>query len=262
MAFGLTLWPVPTMKKEIEPASAGQSLELPDDFFGNLSASLAMHILPEMGGVRVKKVERFAERLLGLALRVLDLQNRLDLERAAESDVRELRVRCGRAKAAVGHSLKYLRKAESIGKEMIDKDGLCPGVIDFQPAQKKLERLERKIGYFESLNAALIHPSLRKNSEKRLADKMPHGLYHPDVKATPGSSKVIHRTVEMLSDEIEKFTGGKVNAGPINKFICAFLKSVFNWRVDAANVKTIRKRYSDRKLDGPPATGDNKTVSN
>lgn len=159
----------------------------------------------------------------------------------------------------------YLRKAESIGKEMIDKDGLRPGWIQFRRAQKELELLERTLGDLESLNAALIHPSLRKASEKHLADKMPHGLHHPAVKVTPRSSKVIHRTVEMLSDEIEKFTGGKVNAGPINKFISDFLKSVFNWTMDTANVKTIRKRYRDRKLDALPATPparDNKTVSN
>ena len=122
-----------------------------------------------------------------------------------------------------------------------------PEVADFQPARKALERLKTTFSDLESTAAALIHPNLRKSSEKSLANQTPYTLSHPQFKPTPRSQQVMHRAVEMLDDEIQKFTLGKVKAGSVHKFICEFLKALGWTRVHVANVKTIRTRYYERK---------------
>src|ERR1035441_6167850 len=70
--------------------------------------------------------------------------------------------------------------------------------VNFQPARKALERLEERIGYLESLTAALIHPNLWTKDEEKLAKQTPHELFHPPFKATPGSQELMHRAVEMV----------------------------------------------------------------
>ena len=122
-----------------------------------------------------------------------------------------------------------------------------PGWLNFQPALKALERLEKRIGYLERLSAAQIHPSLRTKDEEKLAKQMPRELFHPPFKATPGSQELMHRAVEMVGDEIQTFTRGKVPAGQVNKFIAEFLLNFFDWKLDVANVKTIRARYHEQK---------------
>jgi hypothetical protein len=71
---------------------------------------------------------------------------------------------------------------------------LRPGVADFQPARKALERLETTFRNLESTAAALLHPNLRKSSEKSLANRTPYRLSHPELKPTPGSQDVMTDT--------------------------------------------------------------------
>jgi hypothetical protein len=246
---------VPRRKTELEIASLAQSRLAPETFFDALTPSLELHILPSMGKVSETKLESFGVRLYTVALHISQILQDLDLARDAEQPIRSGRLRCSRARAAIGHSLKYLRKAESISKTMIDRDGLTPAWLNFQPAQQALERLKKRIGDLESTNAALIHPSLRKRGkEESLARETPYNLHHPEFKVTPGSQEVMHRAVEMLDDEIQEFTRGKVKAGHVNNFIKEFLEFAFDWTVDVANVKTIRHRYHESKLPAPTSS--------
>jgi hypothetical protein len=234
---------VEKVKKGAETTTSDKGHRLQERFPDNLTGSLASHILSEMGGVRRTKLDRFANRLYDIAEHVSKLKSHLAFEREAESDLRMSRVRSGRAKKKIQHSLKFLHDAELIRDDMKE---LRPGVADFQPARKALERLETTFRNLESTAAALLNPNLRKSSEKSLANQTPYRLSHSELKPTPGSQQVMHVAVEILDDEIQKFTNGKVKAGSVNEFICEFLK-VLGWTVSVANVKTIRARYYERK---------------
>ena len=238
------------MKSGEQTSSLDNGHQLPEDFRHNLTASLAQHILPQMGGVRVTKVARFANSLEAIAESISKFEENLALEREAEREVRMSRVRSGRAKRKIEHSLKFLDDAEVIGMNMKE---LRPGFLNFQPARKALEQLEKKFSDLESTGAALIHPDLRKASEKSLATRTPYRLSHPEFKPTPKSQKLMHRAVEMLDDEIQKFTSGKVPPRHVNKFIAEFLHSLGRGTVDVANVKTIRARYHERKRSAETA---------
>jgi hypothetical protein len=250
--FGLYTVSVEKMKSGGKTTSSDNSHQLPEDFRDNVAASLAQHILPEMGGVRITKLARFANRLEGIAERVAELKDRLDLEREVEPTARKLRILSGRVRAKIDHSLTVLRKADKDFAAMKDPRGknvLRPGWLDFEPALKALERIEKRIGYLESNTAALIHPKLRTGDEENLAKQAPRKLTHLDVKPTPGSQKLMHRAVEVLDDEIRKFTDGKVPPGHVNDFIEDFLEYLqLGMKVDVANVKTIRARYHEHKL--------------
>jgi len=243
---------VERVKSGEKTSSSDNGHQLPEDFRGNVAASLAQHILPAMGGVRVTKLARFANRLQGVAERVAGLKDRLDLEREVEPTARKLRILFGRARAKINQSLTVLRKAEKDFAAMKDPRGknvLRPGWLDFEPALKALERIEKRIDYWESNTAALIHPKLRTRDEEILAKEAPVKLSHSEFKPTPQSLKLMHRAVEMLDDEIQEFTDGKVPPGHVNKFIAKFLESLdLKMNVDVANVKTIRARYHEHKL--------------
>jgi hypothetical protein len=243
---------VPRRKTELDIASLATGLLAPGTFFEALTHSLELHILSSMGKVSETKLESFGIRLYTVALDISQIAKRLALAELAEQPIRSGRLRCSRARKAIGHSLDQLRKAESISKEMIDKDGLLPECINFQPARRELEDLEKTIRDLESTTAALIHPNLRKEdsgakSEKILAENAPVKLYHPDFKVTPGSQQLLYHAVETLDDEIEKFTHGKVRAGLVNTFISEFLKFAFDWTVTVENMNTIRNRNRERK---------------
>jgi hypothetical protein len=241
---GFTLSPVEKVKKDAKTTLSDKGHLLPERFPDDLTASLA-HILSLMGAVSTTELVSFENRLRDIADYVSKIKDRLASERDAELDLRMSRVRSGRARKKIQHSLKFLRDAELIRSDM---EELGPGVVDFQPARKALERLETTFSNLESTAAALIHPNLRKSDEKSIANRTPYTLSHPEFKPTPESQKVMHRAVEMLDDEILKFTRGKVKAGSVHvhEFIREFLK-VLGWKVDVANVKTIRARYYERK---------------
>jgi len=241
--FWLYTVTVEKVKSVEKTSSSDNGHQLPEDFRDNVAASLAQYILPEMGGVRVTKLARFANSLEAIAESVSKVEENLALEREAERELRVSRVRSGRAKRKIKHSLKFLDDAEVIGMNMKE---LRPGSLNFQPAREALEQLERTFSDLESTGAALIHPDLRKASEESLATRTPYRLSHPEFKPTPKSQKLMHRAVEMLDDEIQKFTRGKVPPRHVNKFIAEFLDSL-GWAVDVANVKTIRARYHEQK---------------
>jgi hypothetical protein len=228
----------------IQTISASNAALAPEKFFSILGRGLQLRILPVMGEVRDAQQVRFARNLYAIALHIQAQRDHLDLDRKAEREIRESRLKSGRAKAAIENSLEFLRKAERIGSGMNE---LKPGWLNFQPARKALERLEERIGYLESLTAALIHPNLWTKDEEKLAKQTPHELFHPPFKATPGSQELMHRAVEMVDDEIQNFTRGKVPAGQVNKFIAEFLDNFLGWTVEVANVKTIRARYHEQK---------------
>jgi hypothetical protein len=228
----------------IQTISASNAALAPEKFFSILRRGLQLRILPVMGEVRDTHQVRFARNLYAIALHIQAQRDHLDLDRKAKREIRESRQKSGRTKAAIENSLESLRKAERIGSEIKD---LKPGWLNFQPARKALERLEKRISYLESLTAALIHPNLRTDDEERLVKETPQKLFHPPFKATPGSQELMHRAVEMVDDEIQTFTRGKVRAGQVNKFIAEFLDNFLGWTVAVANVKTIRARYHEQK---------------
>jgi hypothetical protein len=233
----------------VQTISASNAALAPEKFFSILGRGLQLRILPVMGEVRDAQQVRFARNLYAIALHIQAQRDHLDLDQKAKREIRESRQKFGRTKAAINNSLEYLRKAERIGSKMKD---LKPGWLNFQPALKALERLEKKIGYWESLTAALIHPHLRTDDEERLIKETPHELFHPPFKATPGSQELMHRTVEMVDDEIQTFTRDRVPAGQVNKFIAEFLDNFFGWTVTVANVKTIRTRYHEQRRAATP----------
>jgi hypothetical protein len=228
----------------IQTISASNAALAQEKFFSILGRGLHLRILPAMGEVSDARQVRFAKNLYAIALHIQAQRDHLDLDRKAEREIRESRLKSGRAKAAIENSLESLRKAERIGSKMNE---LKPGWLNFQPALKALERLGKRIGHWESLAAALIHPKLRTKDEEKLAKKTPRELFHPPFKATPGSQELMHRVVEMVDDEMQNFTRGKVPARQVNKFIAEFLKNFFGWTVAVANVKTIRARYHEQE---------------
>jgi hypothetical protein len=233
--------------------------ELPVEFYGKLTVSLVEHIVCVMGEVRVARFQRFADRLCNIALLARDFEDRMKLDMKAKKPLRASRVRCGRAKAAIEHSLDFLQKAEAIGKKMIDKDGLLPGWLNFEQSKRALEQIKKRIRVLESTSAALIHPRLRKRGdEQNLAKETPYKLTHLDFKPTPKSHNLLYWVVEMLDDQIQKFTGGKVPPDHVNKFIAEFLDALrllgLKLRADAApdadpvsTVRVIRNRNRNRK---------------
>jgi hypothetical protein len=190
---------------------------------------------------------RFANNLYATALYVQMQQDHLDLDRKAKGEIRRARVRAGRARAAIENSLDCLEKAKAIGRDMVENDGLRPGSLNFEPSKKALERIKKTIIDLEAMTAALIHPGLRTGEEERLAEKTPRKLNHPPFKATPGSEELMHRAVEMLDDDVQNFTDGRVPTGRVNRFISEFLETFFGWTVHVKNVKTIRARYRESK---------------
>jgi hypothetical protein len=233
---------VEKVKKGADSTSSNKSHRLQEGF-PDLTGSL-VHILSEMGEVRITRLVKFENRLHDIAEHVSKLKDHLALERAAEPDLRMSRVRSGRARKKIEHSLKFLHEAELIRRDMKE---LRPEVADFRPARRALERLKTTFSDLESTAAALLHPDLRKSNEKSLANQSPYRLSHPELKPTPGSKKLMHIAVEILDDEIQKFTRGKVKAGPVHEFICDFVKALGWTKVNVANVKTIRARYYERK---------------
>jgi hypothetical protein len=227
--------------------------ELPDEFHEKLAVSLAEHIVSQIsGGVRVTKVTEFAQRLCNIALLARDFEDRMKLDIEAVKPLREHRLRCTRAKAAIRHSLNSLGKAEAIGREMIDKDSLLPGWLDFEPSKKALERIKKRIVDLESTAAALVHPDLRKRGEEQsLASKTPHKLTHLEFKPTEGSSNLQYWVVEVLEDQIREFAGGNVPPHDLNQFISEFLTALsslgLNVQATVDNVRVIRTRNRNRK---------------
>ncbi len=183
--------------------------------------------MPAMGRVSPKRVARFADRLRNIALAARHSEDRMKRYMESKKPLRAHRVRCGRAKAAIEHSLTCLEKAEAIGKEMIEKDGLLPGWLNFEPSKEALEQIKKRVRVLESTSAALVHPRLRKRGdEQNLAKETPYKLTHLDFKPTSKSHNLLYWVVEMLDDQIQKFTGGKVPPDHVNKFITEFLDAL------------------------------------
>jgi len=236
---------VSTVKKAVEPPSAQKPNLHLDKFRETVMLSAIDHILPSMGKVRESKLEKFGDDLLRIAVYVSELRDDLAFAQGAEKPVRTTRVKLGRARRKIEHSLNYLREAEVIAIGM--KEELTPGQLDFQSAQRALESLKTKLGQLEATAAALIHPNLRRTGEDTLASQTPYKLTPLDLKATPGSSAVMHRAVELLDEVIEKFTRGKVPPHHVDEFISEYLNPLGWQGVNPANVKTIRRRFRDRK---------------
>ena len=235
------------MKKSenlIKTISASNAALAPNKFFSVLGRGLHLRILPVMGKVHDVRLHRFARNLYAISLHIQRERERLDHAQKNKKGIRETRQKLGRTKAATKNSVESLLKAENIGSTI---KGLNP--LNFAPARKELERLGKKIGNSESFAAGLIHPSLRTGDEKRRVKQMRREPSHPPYKATPGSRGPMHRAIEMLEDEIQTFTRGKVQPGQVNKFIAEFLLTFFGWTVAVENVKTVRARYSEGKRE-------------
>jgi hypothetical protein len=243
--LAFTLWRVDSIKKTADsPLSENPNLD-PKTFYGNLNESLVEHILSQMGKVPRGKLEKFGNQLLVIAHYISKMKERLDFEREAEKAIRASRVNLGRVKRKIQHSIEYLRQAEETAKGMQE---LRPDLRSLEPARKALERVEKRFTDLEASAAALIHPNLRKRGEGGLADKTPYKLQHPKFKPTPGSQQVLHSAVDMLDDEIQRFTRGKVPPHHVNEFIVEFLK-LLEWNTSSANVKTIRFRRRRKASD-------------
>ncbi len=240
LLLSLTLWGVATIKNP----GLLPSVQEGRDFFAKITPSLAVNILRPMGWVNKKKFWSFRTQLIVIAVFARDRKVRLDLARESEIEVRRYRVHAGRARKKIAHSLEFLIEAEQIGQTLQEWP---PGLPTFDPARRALLRLEKAFAQVEATAAKLLHPTLRKRNEKDIASRSSRRLFHPDLKATEGSSALMHRTVEMLDDELRKFTRGKVPPKHIDKFICEFLQALFWKGASVANVKTIRQRYKDRQ---------------
>ena len=153
-------------------------------------------------------------------------------------------MRYGRVKTKIKHSIEYLHQAEKVATHM---EELQPDLRNFGHARKALECLEQNFKNLEATAAALIHPGLRESGEGSLAGNTPYTLQHPEFKPTPGSQQVLHRAVELVDDEIQKFTRGKVPSNDVNEFIVEFLQFL-KWNTSAANVKTIRFRHQQKTI--------------
>lgn len=88
--------PVEKVNKGADSTSLNKSHRLQEGF-PDLTGSL-VHILSEMGEVRITRLVKFENRLHDIADHISKLAGHLALERAAEADLRMSRVRSGRAR--------------------------------------------------------------------------------------------------------------------------------------------------------------------
>lgn len=218
------------------------------EFFKGLTVSLVTHLFAPMGSVRTAKVERFMSRLADIADWYREMEYQMRVLRDSANVMRMSRVKAGRGRKKIEHSLKYLQQAEALASNM---EEIKSGFLDFKPARKGLENLEKRFLALETTSAALIPQNLRTRREDGLAPQTPHRLTLPEFDATPKSSQVMHRTVELLDDEIGKFTGGKVPPHNINQFIVEFI-GLLGYKVEIDNVKTIRSRDTLHPNKLPP----------
>jgi len=217
-----------------------KSIKPPKGFADDMAVILVDHILQHMGEVRRSKLEKLADVLYGTARYIADSQNTRALYRQSTRTVRVSRQAIGRSRTHVLHSIESLKDAEEALRPVVKE--LKPGMVNFLDASKSLEGLEKTLSYLETTTAAVIHPGLRTRDEKTLAAKSPHKLHDQALPITEGSAALQYLAVELIDNQLQKFTNDIVSPRQIDLFISKFLKMSLGWQVEESNVKTMRHR--------------------
>ena len=221
----------------------------PKEFFQQLVLILVTNILVDMEQIHESKVVKLANALYATAQWIASIEKQLVFQRQNAKVLRAWRVKFGRARKHVHHSLNSLLEAEHI---LQDQSQLKRGWLKFKFSGplRDLKRLGKDLAKWEFTVAALLHPGLRKTTAvEDLAAKTPYKLHHPDLGITQGSADLEYLAVERVDGLIRKFNAG--SSHHVNQFISDFLKMSLDWNVTPGNVKTKRSRIKNKKLPQP-----------
>lgn len=217
-----------------------------EEFAKELLPDLAKEILRPMGEFREKELARLLNYLHNASKWYADAVNEAEYQRRAPSLSRRARLNWSRARSHIAQSLKLVKRAEaSLSPEYVAQ--LEPGVLQFREAVTSLENLNTALSELETINAALIHPDLRTQIEKRQAGRSPDLFRHTELSMKKGSAALKSKLTELLVDRLHKYTHGKVPLHHIDTIISKVFLIALNHSVTPANVKTMRLRSHQRK---------------
>lgn len=145
----------------------------PDAFFADLTLDF-LTLLQTRGAVKTPELKRLWDRLYSVAEEIDKIRSSEEFQQANHKQLRIHRKRFGYAKADLQSALKNLVQAKKTLRAELES--LPPGYLNFDASERSLKHLHKGISRQESIVAALIHPSLRKETDKKLAKLAPRNV--------------------------------------------------------------------------------------